>query len=123
MDSRKHTAPLTAESLCQLHLNIQPVLDILAHRLENGKTAISLRDIIPLGIWKVEDFQNKIQLLEQLASRYPEMRKGNFANHMKVSRQTIYNWTNTGHIMLTPDKKRILTTETLALWRFISALI
>ncbi len=49
----------------------------------------------------------------------PEANKAEFARFMQISRTTVYNWSNSGMLILSKDKKHINLPKTLQFWEVL----
>ncbi len=84
-----------------------------------GKSKTSLHDIILLCITPIENSKEKMDLLRKWMEVKPEVNKAEFARFMQISRTTVYNWSNSGMLILTKDRKHINLPKTLKFWEFL----
>ena len=91
---------LLAHAITKVRLDIQPLLIHLRRRQEQGHSDTTVEELV-------------------LGHDIHHTNKAHLARILGVSRQSIYNWTSCGYLILTPDGRRVIIRSTLHLWHML----
>ena len=96
-------------------VDVTKALDLLTMFKEAGKERIDIRTILDEAAPKIKDYTTLVAKLEQLSGNHATCSITEFANWMKVSRQTVYNWKDSSYLVFAGNKVNL--PETLDLWQ------
>ena len=96
-------------------VDVAKALDLLTMFKEAGKERIDIRTILDEAAPKIKDYTTLVAKLEQLSGNHATCSITEFANWMKVSRQTVYNWKDSSYLVFAGNKVNL--PETLDLWQ------
>ena len=107
---------LLAHAITKVRLDIQPLLIHLRRRQEQGHSDTTVEELLQAGLHKVSDPVSHIKNMDRvLGHDIHHTNKAHLARILGVSRQSIYNWTSCGYLILTPDGRRVIIRSTLHL--------
>lgn len=111
---------LLAHAITKVRLDIQPLLIHLRRRQEQGHSDTTVEELLQAGLHKVSDPFSHIKNMDRvLGHDIHHTNKAHLARILGVSRQSIYNWTSCGYLILTPDGRRVIIRSTLHLWHML----
>ena len=111
---------LLAHAITKVRLDIQPILIHLRRRQEQGHSDTTVEELLQAGLHKVSDPVSHIKNMDRvLGHDIHHTNKAHLARILGVSRQSIYNWTSCGSLILTSNGRRVIIRSTLHLWHML----
>ena len=96
----------------------QTGINVLTDLLKLGYRKVSVQLMLSFALSKIEHRHEKLEKMKQLLQIKDSISVSSLAKAIGVTRQTIYNWRDTGYIFRTPQGQ-VNLKETVEFWEAI----
>lgn len=83
----------------RIGLSVKAVRNVMDMHKEAGREKVSVSELLQMCAERIDRWQEKYEHLEALCKTHDFCNLSEFANWMGVSRQTVYNWRDSGYLI------------------------